>query len=49
MIDLLYAISKSLNLNESLGNHLHLEIYQSGVNIDPLKIIGKNFGELCKL
>ncbi|MBR3660447.1 MAG: M23 family metallopeptidase [Bacilli bacterium] len=38
--------SGTSKLNESLGNHLHLEIYQSGVNVDPLKIIGKNIGDL---
>jgi len=27
------------------GNNLHLEIYQNGLNIDPLKIIGKNIGD----
>ena len=32
-------------LNESLGTHLHFEIYQSGVNIDPLKVIGKKLGD----
>ena len=33
-------------INETLGNHLHLEIYQNGVNVDPLKIIGQKVSEL---
>jgi len=40
------GISGTSKLNESIGNHLHFEIYENGVNIDPLKIIGKNFGDL---
>ena len=40
------GISGISKLNESIGNHLHLEIYENGVNIDPLKIIGKNLGDL---
>ena len=38
--------SGTSKLNDSLGNHLHFEIYQNGVNIDPLKVIGKNLGDL---
>ncbi len=37
--------SGTSKLNESLGNHLHFEIYQNGVNVDPLKVIGKNIGD----
>ncbi len=33
-------------INESLGNHLHLEIYKNGVNVDPLKVIGQRLGDL---
>ena len=33
-------------INESLGNHLHLEIYKNGVNVDPLKVIGQKLGDL---
>jgi len=40
------GISGTSKLNESIGNHLHFEIYENGVNIDPLKIIGKNLGDL---
>jgi len=38
------GVSGTNKLNDS-GNNLHLEIYQNGVNIDPLKIIGKNIGD----
>ena len=38
--------SGTSKLNESIGNHLHFEIYKDGVNVDPLKIIGKNLGDL---
>lgn len=40
------GISGTSKLNENLGNHLHFEVYQNGVNIDPLKVIGKNLGDL---
>ena len=40
------GMSGTSKLNESLGNHLHFEIYENGVNVDPLKIIGKNIGDL---
>lgn len=33
-------------LNESLGNHLHLEIYKNGEVIDPLKCIGQKLGDI---
>ncbi len=35
------GMSGTSKVNESLGNHLHFEIYQSGSNIDPLKVIDK--------
>ena len=38
--------SGTSKLNESFGNHLHFELYEDGVNVDPLKIIGKNLGDL---
>lgn len=40
------GLSGTNKINESLGNHLHFEIYQNGVNVDPLKIIGKNLEDL---
>ena len=40
------GVSGTSKLNESIGNHLHLEIYENGVNVDPLKIIGRNLGDL---
>ena len=39
------GMSGTNKINESLGNHLHLEIIKGGENIDPLKIIGKNLDE----
>lgn len=39
------GVSGTSKINEVLGNHLHLEIYENGVNVDPLKIIGKNIGD----
>ena len=38
--------SGTSKLNEGIGNHLHFEIYENGVNVDPLKVIGKNLGDL---
>ena len=32
------GMSGTNKLNESLGNHLHFEIYQNGINIDPSKV-----------
>lgn len=40
------GMSGTSKINESIGNHLHLEIYEDGVNVDPLKVIGKNLGDL---
>ena len=40
------GMSGTSKLNEAIGNHLHLEIYENGVNVDPLKIIGKKLGDL---
>ena len=40
------GVSGTNKINESLGNHLHLEIYQNGVNVDPLKVIGQKLGDL---
>lgn len=39
------GMSGTNKVNESLGNHLHFEIYQNGINIDPLKVIGKKLGD----
>ena len=39
------GMSGTSKINENLGNHLHLEIYKDGVNIDPLKVIGKKIGD----
>ena len=39
------GVSGTNKVNESLGNHLHFEIYQNGINIDPLKVIGKKIGD----
>ena len=39
------GMSGTNKINENLGNHLHLEIYQNGINVDPLKIIGKKLGD----
>lgn len=40
------GMSGTNKLNESLGNHLHFEVYKNGVNIDPNKIIGKKTDDL---
>lgn len=39
------GISGTSKINESLKTHLHLEIYQNGINIDPNKVIGKKLGD----
>ena len=39
------GMSGTSKINENLGNHVHLEIYQNGVNVDPLKIIGKKLSD----
>lgn len=39
------GMSGTNKINEEMGNHIHLEIYQNGINVDPLKIIGKNLGD----
>jgi len=39
------GMSGTSKINESLGTHLHLEIYQNGINIDPSKVIGKKLGD----
>ena len=39
------GMSGTNKLNSSLGNHLHLEIYENGINIDPSKVIGKKLGD----
>ena len=39
------GMSGTNKLNNSLGNNLHLEIYQTGLNIDPSQVIGKKLGD----
>ena len=39
------GISGTSKINESLKTHLHLEIYQNGINVDPSKVIGKKLGD----
>lgn len=33
-------------INESLGNHLHFEIYKNGETVDPLLCIGKKISDI---
>ena len=44
--DMKIGKSGSNKINESLSNHLHFEVYKNGVNIDPLKVIGKKLGDI---
>lgn len=39
------GMSGTSKINENLGNHVHLEIYQNGINVDPLKVIGKKLSD----
>ena len=39
------GMSGTSKINEPLGNHLHFEIYQNGLNINPLNVIGKKIGD----
>ena len=40
------ATSGYSKLNESLGNHLHFEVYQNGKIINPTSIYGKKIGDI---
>lgn len=40
------GVSGTNKLNNSLGNHVHLEIYKNGELLDPLKCIGKKIGDI---
>lgn len=40
------GMSGTNKINEALGNHLHFEVYQNGININPLNVIGKKLGDL---
>ena len=40
------GVSGTNKLNNDTGNHLHLEIYKGGENIDPNKIIGKKIDDI---
>ena len=44
--DMKIGKSGSNKINESLGNHLHFEVYKNGVNIDQIKVIGKKLGDI---
>lgn len=39
------GMSGTSKINESIGNHVHFEVYQNGINIDPQKVIGKKIGD----
>ena len=39
------GVSGSNKLNSDNNNNLHFEIYQNGINVDPLSILGKNIGD----
>lgn len=39
------GMSGTNKINNSTGNHLHFEIYENGINIDPNKVLGKKLGD----
>lgn len=40
------ATSGKSKLNSDLGNHLHFEIYKSGININPEVVINQKIGDI---
>ena len=40
------ATSGNSKINKDLGNHLHLEIYKSGLYINPENVINKKIGDI---